>query len=249
MINCTMCPMGYNYYHSLQLNAQKHFSQQGLTFLVAYTIAKTITNVAGFGGQGIGIGSCQDWYNRKNCRFQEYNTRPQVLSLSYVYDLPFGPGKRWGQTTDRVTRNVIGGWRLSGIHQYFSGPPIQILFFNRVPGVPITGNATCGTYNPSDPAHNKYLNAATFTVPPAFTYGNTYQLPVRMCGYANENVSLQKLFHPSERTTLEFSADAANLLNRHAWTGVATNPTVASYGTITGASSPRVFQFHAKVLF
>jgi hypothetical protein len=70
-----------------------------------------------------------------------------------------------------------------------------------------------------------------------------------MCGYANENVSLQKLFHPSERTTLEFSADAANLLNRHAWTGVATNPTVASYGTITGASSPRVFQFHAKVLF
>jgi hypothetical protein len=248
-INCTMCPMGYNYYHSLQLNAQKHFSQQGLTFLVAYTIAKTITNVAGFGGQGIGNESCQDWYNRKNCRFQEYNTRPQVLSLSYVYDLPFGPGKRWGQTTNRVTRNVIGGWRVSGIHQYFSGPPIQILYFNRVPGVPITGNATCGTYNPSDPAHNKYLNAAAFTVPPAFTYGNTYQLPVRMCGYANENVSLQKLFHPSERTTLEFSADAANLLNRHAWTGVATNPTVASYGTITGASSPRVFQFHAKVLF
>src|SRR5205823_7640888 len=61
MINCTMCPMGYNYYHSLQLNAQKHFSQQGLTFLVAYTIAKTITNVAGFGGQGIGNESCQDW--------------------------------------------------------------------------------------------------------------------------------------------------------------------------------------------
>ena len=92
---------------------------------------------------------------------------------------------------------------------------------------------------------------AAFADPPLFHWGNTKTLPSkRMCGYFNEDVSLQKEFQIHERLSLEIAADAQNLFNRHAWTGLGTNiDAVAGFGQFTGTTGPRLMQLHMKFVF
>jgi len=45
--------------------------------------------------------------------------QPHSLKLSTVYQLPFGPGRRW--LKGGVLGHVIGGWRLAGVQIYTSG--------------------------------------------------------------------------------------------------------------------------------
>ena len=191
------------------------------------------------------------------------NDLPQMLVASWVYHLPFGPGKKFINSTNPVVRQAVGGWRLAAIQRYQSGGIINVsqskvsipgfkgIWPDRVLGVPIGTAVSCGNYDPGNPATNKYLNVAAFADPPLFHWGNTKTLPSkRMCGYFNEDVSLQKEFQIHERLSLEIAADAQNLFNRHAWTGLGTNiDAVAGFGQFTGTTGPRLMQLHMKFVF
>ena len=52
--------------------------------------------------------------------------RPQILALSWVYDLPFGRGKKFLGGASRGLNYLVGGWRLSSIQNYMSGIPIRV---------------------------------------------------------------------------------------------------------------------------
>jgi hypothetical protein len=58
--------------------------------------------------------------------------RPEGYSLTHVfkangvYELPFGPGKRFN-VGNHIVQNVIGGWNLAGILTVNSGAPFSIL--------------------------------------------------------------------------------------------------------------------------
>jgi hypothetical protein len=192
-----------------------------------------------------------------------------------VYQLPFGPGKRFANTTNPVLKHVVGGWQITGLQQYTSGEPITMgteqnivgnfgpIWANRVPGVPIA-KTSCNNYNPNDPLRNQLININAFADPAPFSFGNTSVLGnVRNCPYFNENFSAQKMFKIHERGTVLFSADFSNIFNRHEWLGggggagcyfncygVGTdidNP--ATFGQYTSATDPRLVQFHLKVEF
>ena len=45
--------------------------------------------------------------------------RPHNLQIYGIYDLPFGPGKRWA--TDGVGAVIAGGWQLNGVFSAMSG--------------------------------------------------------------------------------------------------------------------------------
>jgi len=253
---------GYSEYNALQVSAQKRVGQ-GLSFLIAYTNSKQLTNLPSFGGQGtaIGYGNLQTNSQINNKALGQLD-RPQNLSLSWVYQLPFGPGKRYASTNSPVMRQLVGGWQVAGLQQYTSGDQITVateqgilgnfggIWANRVPGVPIALTG-CGSYDPNNPAQNRYLNNAAFADPAPFTFGNTRVLPnVRNCPYFNENFSVQKIFQIHERGRVLFSADFTNLFNRHTWLGVNTDIDNAStFGRYTGATDPRLIQFHVEVEF
>lgn len=80
-------------YNSLQVNLQKRFG--GLTFLVAYTISKNLTNDQ-FGGYG-SVGTPLLQYPSSSFAVKSLSQldRPQLLNISWKYDLPFGKGKRY----------------------------------------------------------------------------------------------------------------------------------------------------------
>ena len=44
--------------------------------------------------------------------------------LTAIYELPWGPGKRW--LTDGLAGKIIGGWQISGLFIAQSGTPLNI---------------------------------------------------------------------------------------------------------------------------
>src|SRR5207237_9495063 len=95
-------------YHSLQATVTRRF-QGGGTLLVAYTNAKLLSNTDTLtswleNGTTGGVGQVQDWNNLKGERSLSSQDVSQRLVISYVLDLPFGPGKRFLGGVSGITR-------------------------------------------------------------------------------------------------------------------------------------------------
>jgi len=233
-------PAGSVTYNSGQFSLQKRVGQ-GLTLLAAYTVSKQIQS-----GANWPYGSL-----RRLGKSLDGADRPQILALSYTYELPVGPGKRFGNTSNPVFKQAIGGWQVSGIHSYMAGYPVTLAnWVNLVPGTPIKTAAGCGNYDPNNPTRNQYLNVNAFAVPATFTFGNTYVLPnTRSCGFLNENLSIAKVFFVKERIRPRFGVDFFNAFNRHQWLGLNSDITSPGFGEYTSASQPREIQAYLRIEF
>ncbi|GAC1437603.1 MAG: hypothetical protein NVS1B11_01880 [Terriglobales bacterium] len=81
-----------------------------------------------------------------------YQDIPHTFVLSYVYELPIGPGKRF--LSHGVASKVLGGWQVGGVQRYQSGQPLAYacatgvpgydgcIRYDRVPGQPLRTNST-----------------------------------------------------------------------------------------------------------
>ncbi|HEV2383340.1 MAG TPA: TonB-dependent receptor [Terriglobia bacterium] len=115
--------VGSSSYNALQIQARKHFSQ-GLSFLVSYTWSKTLTDAGSIFNEFSGF--TQDFYNVKPEKALSLNDYPNNLVISYEYQLPFGPGKKFGNVGGLAGR-TIGGWSIAGVQQYQSGAPQEVV--------------------------------------------------------------------------------------------------------------------------
>lgn len=241
-----MDPRGSVSYNGLQTSLQKRFSQ-GLTFLVSYTFSKTIGDVDSNAGASAGAENAifagsffQDYYNAKAERSVTSSDIPHVVSLSYTYDLPIGPGKRY-LNHKGVVGKAVGGWSVSGTQQYQSGRPIHIEYDafgasnpyfaagdgfsfrpNIVPGQPFKNpqyRRSCSGPLQATAGRNPcqfYINPAAFVAPPSGQFGNAPNLisSLRMPAYLNEDLSISKRTTLYEGLDLQFVANAFNVLNR-----------------------------------
>ncbi|HEU0048591.1 MAG TPA: hypothetical protein VFQ43_13420, partial [Nitrososphaera sp.] len=104
-----------------------------------------------------------------------------------------------------------------------------------------------------DPATDRYLNAAAFSQPAAFTIGNSSRLlsDARSFPSYNENFSIIKRTYITETVNLEFRAEFFNAFNRV----VFGNPNgdfnfLPGFGQIGyQANAPRQIQFGLKFNF
>jgi hypothetical protein len=254
-------PIGNSSYNSLQTTAQKRYGN-GLSFLASYTISKQLSNYSSFNGQGVAVLNTQNSFLDYESKALGALDRPQNLTLSYVYELPFGSGKRL-HPSNRVLNGIASGWRVAGIQTYTSGAPINLLSGELVDGAGgtydwpthVLGQRStivgCGGVNPNSPTGGQYLNPAAFVQAAPYTYGDLSTLPnTRNCPYYDEDLSFQKLTKVREHFAVLFSADFSNLLNRHTFTGLQTNVSeTGAFGRFTSATDPRITQFHLKLEF
>lgn len=214
---------GNSTYNSLQVKAESRFNN-GLTFLVAYTWSKYLTNSdSALPGNSDGLQN--DWDSR-NGKSVSRNDRPHVFATSFLYELPFGRGKRFFANTGFLDR-LVSGWQFGGILQYQSGPPLSL--GADCPSIVTVNAGGCrpdvltsgGYYGPgrdaNDPgAGQPYLNADAFGVPPPYTYGNLPRTVGALRGWKffNENFSLLKNTRITEQVNLQFRAETFNTFNR-----------------------------------
>ena len=165
----------------------------------------------------------------KNRAVSDYDATHQINS-SWIYELPFGRGKKWGSSWNGVTDAVFGGWSLSGLYRWSSGLPFSVGDgFNFPTNWELTGNAVqvgpkpkTGIFTDTNGDPNAFSastsaggvdtllsNSFRFAFPGESGDRNNFRGP----GYFDIDVAVRKTWALTERQSLLFTAEAFNVTN------------------------------------
>jgi hypothetical protein len=251
-------------YHALQMKVEKRFTHGG-TVLASYTFSKLMANVSALTTWlDAGVGAAPGIQNPYNLSAEKslagFDSR-QRLTVSYVTDLPFGPGHKFLSGGNAVEKKVVGGWSVSGIATFQDGFPLALTAtgtangpgYGRRPNVvPGCNKQTSGS---ATSRLTDWFNVSCFTVPAAYTLGNESATdPVlRSQGIANYDFSLAKKTPITERFNLEFRAEVYNLFNRVQFGLPNTSITTAANPTTgyitTQINQPRLVQLALRLTY
>lgn len=115
---------GRSDYHSLQIQLQRGLSH-GFSYQGSYVWSKAI----GDSTSGESAIYFQDFRTLRNEHLDKqvlgFN-HAGVLKINGIYELPFGPGKAFGNSTNPVLSRLVGGWQIGGIFTYYTGAPLTL---------------------------------------------------------------------------------------------------------------------------
>lgn len=256
--NSNVSTSGSSNYHSLQLRSEKRFSG-GVTLLVSYTAGKLIDDgtpgvLSSFGG----VPNLQNNNDRRSERSISSQETPQRFVMSYVYELPFGPGKALlakGGWAGKLT----GGWQVNGITLFQSGRPLALTTASN----PTVGRFGSGSLRPDNngrsarltgPASSRmdrFFDTSVFSQPGAWMFGNTARtLPdVRAPGDNVFDFSVVKNTMIGERHRLQLRGEFFNVFNHPNFGAPGTAYGNPNFGVISSAGAARVVQLAAKWYF
>jgi hypothetical protein len=255
-------------YNAVTIAGNKRFSH-GLQFTNSYTFAKNLSDAPGYDPTAFGSqagGRASDTYDLNldygNVAFTH---RSRFLS-TFLYELPFGKKGMFLNKANGFVDSVIGGWQLSGVVLFQTGPFLTIV----APGADPAGNnaenltgaqrADIVPGVPLYPANQgvaEWINPAAF-VKPANNIGRIGDSPVgAVVGPGTQAVSLSlfKTFSVLEKARLQFGVAAANALN-HPNYAVPSNLSVGTsgFGSITNVQTqenggPRSLMVTGRITF
>lgn len=224
---------GKTRYDSFQATVERHF-RNDFALLAAYTLAKTQDNYLKQDGSG------DEWSYASGGRHF-----PHFLKLTWIYEVPVGPGKKID--VDGVLGQIVGGWTITGIHNYRSGGTLSISD-PRINGAgyPIRPDVVSGVDQVIfDGSHldaingTPYLNRAAFATQPLSPQGVPSRigtappiLDVRGPALYTEDLGFLKRFGVNDKTA-EFRLDIINLFNRSGLGGPNTDLSSPNFGKIT----------------
>jgi hypothetical protein len=114
---------GRLWYNSAQVLVNKRMTS-GLQVSGTYTFSKTIEEAIQVAGNvADNTTSYIDDVARIKNRSLAFSDRPHRVTMSGVWELPFGKGRKWLSNVNRVTDLLLGGWQASGLYIFNSGRP------------------------------------------------------------------------------------------------------------------------------
>ncbi len=267
--DCCLENDGMSTFNALEVMLQRRFSN-GLNLQISYTWSKTISDADSLlPGQNAGGGLYQNPYNLHQEKSISSQDIPQNFVASFIYELPFGKGKRL--FNHGISNVILGGWQIGSILRYESGQPLPFYCASGVPGWdncfrynPVSGQSV---YNPAihqpgfNPLNTPYLNNSYFVDPNSnpnapIVFGQLARVTgFRMQPFYNEDVNLAKRFSLTETVSLEVRADAFNVTNRHIFAqpgnlGPQPNNVSSTFGFVNGTvEAPRAVQLEMSVRF
>ncbi|MDR3727281.1 MAG: TonB-dependent receptor [Terracidiphilus sp.] len=233
-------------YNALTASLQRRYAA-GLQFLLAYTWSKAM-DIQDADNNGI-----EDIYNPHLTWGLASFDRTNNVQLSGIYDLPFGPGRRFLNQDGLLNKEILGGWSLSFIQQLASGQPVSVSANNTSD---TSGNhqsyaiETCNPKTGFTRTRFQILNPACFAQPAPGHYGTTRTIPVRQPGLYATNLSLFKAFTIYHDNQLVFRADAYSVLNHPEFGGGGGSAGSSTLGQLNyEASGQRSMQLSLKYQF
>jgi hypothetical protein len=202
------------------------------------------------------VGPSNSLYNARYNKGIEANDIPQRVVVSYLYDLPFGRGRKY-MTTGLASR-VAGNWQFSGITVLQKGRPVLItapdqtnlLNFsstngraNRLKDAELSSGQTLTRWFDT----SAFERAAPFTIPT----DSLSQPSLRGPGRVNFDISVIKNNPFRERYNIQFRAEMYNISNRPALDARGATVDVASplFGQIVTGGNPRNIQFGLRFVY
>jgi Carboxypeptidase regulatory-like domain/TonB dependent receptor-like, beta-barrel len=233
IINWRFFNYGQSRYDALQAAFEKRMSY-GLQAKVAYTFSHLRNNGAET-GLGSGGPPVQNPSDMRDLYTVSSDDVPHILSLGWVYELPFGKGKKIAGGATGFVDKVIGNWKFSTMQTYQSGRPLSVAMPNNLAGILFTpagssgntpsgkfpdkvGKGLSGTFK--NARTDTYLNQGAWAAPggaaDALAFGNAPRedSSIRGFKYYNEDFSIIKDTYFGEGKYVRFESDIGNVFNR-----------------------------------
>jgi hypothetical protein len=268
-------PAGLLYYNSLQTKFE-HRTGYGLYLLNSFTWSHAEDNAAGHLDTPDNDNSRINLANPQGEIGQAAYNQPLNDTLSIVYDLPYGKGRKFGQNAPRGLQEALGGWQVTVINDANSGLPFNVSYSpnsfqqvspllvqrpNQAPGNPILPRSQVIKFNGNQDVEVLKDSAFTQESSPIFTlpsvnqpYGNAGRNTGRLYPFYNTDLGLHKEFalYP-EGTAFDFRVEAFNVFNATNFGFPTSSFSNAStgFGVVAAASTfpARILQFAGKITF
>jgi hypothetical protein len=236
-------------YNALQTRLEKRFGN-GLTLLHSFTYARGTDNVGAWNDVN-GSLYPQDAYNFANEHALSENIVKFTSVASWVYELPFGHGRKMMASAPPVVDAFLGGWQMDGIWTWRTGLPLTIMSpacaacqmggdreirANVVPGI---------SPNVSDPSALEWFNPAAFALQTT-PYGTVGRDTVWGPGLRQWDLGFAKKFMLTERRYFQFRGELFNAFNNVSYEPPANTVGSPGFGTITSARPGRNVQLALK---
>ena len=172
--------------------------------------------------------------------------------ISFLYDLPFGPGKMIGGNLHGVAALLTGGWQMNGITSFRSGDALSVYSNVSNDRGNRAGNFANRLSDGNLPADQRtaarWFDTSAFADPQFSVYGNAGEGILRGPGAANLDLSFFKNIRIREGKTLQFRWEMFNAFNNVNLSDP--NTTVGwNFGVIVGAATAREMQVGLKFVF
>jgi hypothetical protein len=229
---------GKSWYDALNVKLEKRFSHGYLAALTytwsSFLSANTLLNAG----------------DTVPAKFRSPQDFPHHIAFSGIYELPIGRGRPLLSGLKSVSQAILGGWDLSYIYTYQSGPPIT--FGN----VLLTGSANDIPLSSGQRNASQWFNTSVFnrnavqqlannliTLSPGFAR-------IRAAAYNSSDASLMKHVQVREGLRVEVRVDALNVFNQVTFSAPNTSPTNSSFGVVTAQMNvPRRMQGMIRLQF
>ncbi len=245
-------------YRALQVKVERR-STRGLYLLNSFTWSRARDNASGHLETANGDNSRVNYANIEGeFGLSGYN-QPLNNTTSIVWELPFGEGRRWGQSLHPVVEALAGGWRLTAINTMTSGLPVNLTYnpaaTSSVSGAPTyRPNVTGDIYAPDgEQSITNWFNRDNVVIPTDRTqpFGNAPRNAARGPAIYSLDLGLHKGFGlGGDVRRLEFRIEAFNVFNRANFGAPNGNRSATNFGTITSlATTPRQIQLGVRFSF
>ena len=149
---------------------------------------------------------------------------------------------------------MAGGWQINSVSQLSSGQAFTVYENGDIANIGVPSGYErpnlIGNPHPSHPTINEWFNPAAFAVPAQYTFGNVGRDSLRGPSYYDEDVSLFKTFPIRDLASIEFRAEAFNVLNLTCYSTPDPNLGDQQAGSVSSLSgNPRQLQFALKLKF
>jgi hypothetical protein len=232
---------GRSWYNSLQVGLQRRFSR-GYTLSGNYTLSRFTEQI-----EFLNPADPIPWKGISN------QDVPHRLSISGIWEVPVGRGRRFGASLPAAVNAVVGGWQFQGIYTLQSGFPIgfgNVLFTGDLDDIALQG---------SEQSLEQWFNvdAGFNRVPGQQLVSNVRTFPLRLDSVRTDkvnNVDLSVIKNASlgRGQQLQFRLEAINALNHPQFPGPNATPTDLSFGRISASNQrnyARRVQVTIKFLF
>jgi hypothetical protein len=244
----------HSVYHALQATINRRFTD-GLLLKGAYTWSKAIDEAP-----------YSDWTEFRYNALSEFGRNraladhdiPHNFQLAFVYELPFGAGKKWA--TEGMSKTILGNWQVNGVFAAYSGRPFNLTASGSSLNMP--GNAQ----TPDQVKDNveilgnvggdgTYFDTSAFARVTQVRFGNVGRNSMRGPGVVNMDASLFRTFRLTQQVNMQFRAEVFNLSNTPHFGNPNGNVNSSNFGRILATQTAdamgrsRQFRLGVRVMF
>ena len=240
--------IGYSNYNALNVRVQRHYIS-GLDLVGVYNFSKALGTTGTNNFTLLDINNPRLNYGPFNGDFTNDAT------ISFVYELPFGKGKKYLSGLSDVTNAFVGGWQFNGITAFLSGAALTA-YTNTSANV---GNNTNSNHpnqvkaNPNSVPGGRtdkhYFDTTAFQDVQYGRIGNGHEGEIRGPGGRYADLSVFKNNKIGDHLTSQLRLEGFNAFNHVIRNGPDTNISDGTFGYITSAQGPRVVQIAYKLIF